>query len=71
MDDVEDEDDACREKVALGCSFPAALAGLELGATGAGLPIDSLAGGFRFPRFCGGGMTDERALLADADISPR
>lgn len=52
--------------------FPAALVGLELGGTGAGLDTVSPARSIRvlrFPRYCGGGMADIGALLVDAVIS--
>lgn len=72
IDETDDENEVWREFCAIGFGLPAALAGLELGGTGADLPIGSPARSIRVFRFSGpdgGGIMEGRALFADAVIS--
>ena len=71
IDDPEEEKDVWRAGPAKEDAFPAPLTGLELGAAGAILarsPTTSTRV-LRSKLFGGGAIADERALLADADIS--
>lgn len=72
IDETDDENEVWREDCAIELGLPAALTGLELGGTGAALPMGSPARSmrvFRFSRPGGGGILEERALFADAVIS--
>lgn len=61
-----------RETPVIDVALTWALTGREPGGAGAGLPVGSPARSanvFRLRAFCGGGIADVRAFVADADIS--
>lgn len=72
IDETDDENEVWREDCTKGLVLPAALAGRELGGTGAALPMGSPARSMRVFRFRtpdGGGILEERALFVDSVIS--
>lgn len=70
-EEIEDENDVSRETPAIDVARTYAVTGLELGGAGAALEVSPARSArvLRFKVFPGGSIAEERALVAEADIS--